>query len=97
MDTGREHTLFLKGSIPPEQPLWLTIDSKDGDLGTGESGQIQVTANADLYLKVSTAYIIIESNDPITPKTVVTVTADKLGNGKGRFSFQVRLILMIPI
>ena len=29
------------------------------------------------------ANIIIESNDPITPKTVITVTADKLGDDKG--------------
>jgi subtilisin family serine protease len=84
LNGGYLHSFYFKDSEVIEQPIWLSVDLNKGSIDSSESEEVTVTADASQIPEDSaTAYIIIESNDPITPKTVVTVTADKLGDGKG--------------
>ena len=58
---------------------WLTLSSKQGSIDPSENAKIEVRADAILLPADSaTALLIIESNDPLNPETVITVTADKL-------------------
>jgi subtilisin family serine protease len=74
----------LNFTVSVEDADWLAIDSKQGSIDPAGNVKIEVNANASLLTEDSaTAYIVIESNDAVSPKTVITVTADKLGAGKG--------------
>ena len=74
----------LNFSAYVENADWLTINSKQGSIDPAGNVKIGVKANASLLPEDSaTANLVIESNDAVSPKAVITVTADKLGAGKG--------------
>ena len=74
----------LNFTVSVENADWLAIDSQQGSIDPAGSVNIGVKANASLLSEDSaTANLVIESNDAVSPKTVITVTADKLGAGKG--------------
>ncbi len=74
----------LNFTVSVQNADWLAINSQQGSIDPAGSVNIGVKANASLLTEDSaTANLVIESNDAVSPKTVITVTADKLGAGKG--------------
>ena len=76
-----------------ESADWLTLSSKQGSIDPSGNAKIEVRADATLLAADSaTALLIIESNDAVSPKTIITVTADKLGVGKGLAFIRAKIL-----
>ena len=84
LNGGYLHSFYYKGSELSKEPIWLSVDTNDGSIDPSGSAEITVTADASqLSGDSSTAYIVIESNDPSEPSKTVTVTASMLKEGNG--------------
>ena len=84
LNGGYLHSFYYKGSELSKEPIWLSVDTNDGSIDPSGSAEVTVTADASqLSGDSSTAYIVIESNDPSEPSKTVTVTASMLKEGNG--------------